>query len=705
MAAVPLETLPLPVLRPDVELLPGPDEPDGAPTYLLHDPLRGTFDKLSWAQAEIIARLRTPTTIGAVVRQLRNTTTLRVGPEDVARLGADAAARGLTGVSAAVEPQAGEPGRPSGPATWFRRLVFLRIPLLRPDAFLERTVGAVRWLGSRPALVLYVLVGLWGLLVLAQRFDAYVATFPFFFNWQGVMAYALAIAGVKTVHEFSHAYVAKALGTRVPTMGVALIFLFPVAFADVTDSWRLRRRRQRVWIALAGVTAELVIAGFALVIWALSPPGLLHSVCFVVSSVSLVSTLLINLNPAMRYDGYYVLGDLLGIDNLQPRAFALLRWVLRRHVLGLRVASPEPGAPRGRLATLCVYAVGAWAYRLFLYSAIALMLYHRVTKAVGILLFAVAIHTFLLRPVVTEMRSLWQARRMFRGNRRAAVVLAACAGGLAWLAWPQPRWETAPAVTVARHRQVIYAPGDGVLRDVSVALGGAVRRGTPMLRVESAELAAQARLAELECARLETELSIVRGEERYRALLPQKIEEHTRATAKLESIQAALARNQVVADVDGVVVEWADGARAGTPVGTEQVLGRIVASAAPAVTCYVRHDLVGGLAVGDAVWFVSDDRPGRRAGRVVFVEGARAMAIEQRGLTSLAGGPLAARATAAGHVELLDSYYRVEVTLDDPGADLRTGQTGRVWLRTPPRSRLAELGRYVWRVVVRESSF
>ena len=47
----------------------------------------------------------------------------------------------------------------------------------------------------------------------------------------------------------------------------------------------------------------------------------------------------------------------------------------------------------------------------------------------------------------------------------------------------------------------------------------------------------------------------------------------------------------------------------------------------------------------------------------------------------------------------------IEVALDEPEQSLRVGQTGKVWVRTAPRSRLADLARYAWSVLIRESSF
>lgn len=125
------------------------------------------------------------------------------------------------------------------PLRWLlHHYLFFRTPLLRPDRFLEKTPPYAAALASLPALLCYLIAGLMGLYFVTQQFDAFLHTFPRFFNTAGVLAYGLVLAGVKTVHEFSQAYTAKAFGHRVPAMGISFLVLCPIPYCDVTDSWR-----------------------------------------------------------------------------------------------------------------------------------------------------------------------------------------------------------------------------------------------------------------------------------------------------------------------------------------------------------------------------------------------------------------------------------------------------------------------------------
>ncbi len=697
----------LPTLRPDVEFHAGPTDSDGAPTYVIHDPLAATFEKANWVQASILELLRVPSTIGSILDQLAANSTIRVSPEDVRRLCNDASARGLTTDSRGADMRRLRSERASfrhgALETLFRKLIYVRVPLFRPDAFLDGTVGMTRHLARPAALAAYLCISMIGLILFVQHFDAYLSTFPYFFNLRGILGFTCVIVVVKVIHELSHAYVAKAMGVRVPRMGIALILLFPLAYCDVTDSWRMKSRRKRMLIALAGVVSELVIAGLALFAWTISPPGIVKSICFMLSSVTLLSTLLINLNPVMRFDGYYVLCDLVGIDNLQSRSFALARGVFRHYALGMAISSPEVRCSKRRLLGMTTYAVLSWAYRLFIYSGIALILYHTLTKVLGSLVFAMGIYTFIVRPIAREGVDLVKARRHLRWNPRIVITTACCALVLLWAALPLPRSVAVPAVTAPVVSQSIYTPCEGVVRELGIGLGSSVRNGQVLFVIESDVLERRSRLARLEVQRIETELALIKGDDRRRALLPQKTDALARAVAELEKIRATMQRNRIEADLDGVVVEWAESIRNGTHVGVGQKLGRLIDHRQAMAVAYVRQDLVSDLAVNKGVSFRANADARRIEGVITNIAPTRTTFLLHDGLASTAGGDIAVMPDDLGRLEVMDSYYEVEVALEKSSHALRLGQTGRIWIRTAPRSHLVTLMRHLYRVLIRES--
>src|SRR5262249_7464436 len=147
-------------------------------------------------------------------------------------------------------------------------------------------------------------------------------------------------------------------------------------YTETTGSWALSSRRARFQIGMAGIFAELCLAGFFLLLWHLSPAGsLLQALSFLVVSISLIGSLLINLNPFMRFDGYYLLSDAMEFDNLQSRSCNFARHALRKFLFGWNDPPPE-NLPSHDQKFLIGFGFGLITYRFFLFMGIAILVYH-----------------------------------------------------------------------------------------------------------------------------------------------------------------------------------------------------------------------------------------------------------------------------------------------------------------------------------------
>ena len=699
----------LPLLRSDLEIYLGPSEPDGSPTFTVHDPVAGTYDKIGWEEATVLRHLWAPWTLKELVRRINRSTTLDVDETDVLALCEDAKLKGLTRSSGVAAPRtllARHDAMKISPLKWLlTHYLFVRIPLIRPDTFLTRTVGLMGPLGSRIALLTYAGLSILGLIMLTGHVDTYLSTFPYFFNLRGLLFYVAAIVVLKTVHEFSHAYVAKSYGVRVPTMGVALLVFFPVAFCDVTDAWRLRDRRQRLLIGAAGILAELIIAGLALFVWGVTPPGMLRSVAFVVSSVTIVSTVIVNLNPAMRFDGYYILADAWGIDNLQPRAFAVTRWWLRKALLGLNAPAPEHDVPPRRLAGMVIYSLYSWLWRLGLYMGIAAVVYHKFTKAIGVVLFSANIVLLFARPLVNEARAIATMRKHLRLNLRLLATSACLLGLLLWLAAPLSRTVSLPAIVVPTASQSVYVPHPGVIDGMALRLGDRVEAGQSLLRIRSERLRTELQIFRIEKQVITEEIAALSADPEARGLLPQKREELAKVEAKLSELREAIGQSHLTAQVSGYVIEWDESLRNGQPVAEDAVLGKIAATDRPQVIAFVKEGCVDEVQVNEQVEFVPIGDWGPRIGRVRHISPTSTESLSHFSLSSLAGGDLPVLEDQAGRLRMVESYYRIEVHLDPGQEPLRLEQTGHVRARTKPRSLLLAALRHVCTVLARESSF
>ncbi len=701
--------LPLPIIRPDLEFYPGEEDIDGSPTWKVHDPLTGIFRKFGWAEAAIMRRMGTGKTLGELVVELARFTTLNTNPDEVVAFCEDLEREGLTVSSSVTQAEKLEEqarARKLHPIKWLLlHYLYIRIPLLHPDRFLTRTLPLVRPLASIWAFAVYLVVFAAGLFLLLQHSEDYLRTFPYFFNPEGVLAYMLAIVGVKVIHEFSHAYTAKAHGVRVPTMGMAFLVLCPVAFCDVTDGWKLPRRGQRFLISVAGIAAEMVIAGLALFMWGISGTGIMKSVFFVLSSVTLLSAMLVNINPAMRFDGYYILGDLWGIDNLRERAFAMSRWALRKWLLGIKMEPPEPAISGRRLCGMMVYSFYSWAYRVLLYLGIAVLVYYKFTKILGIILFVFEVGWFLCRPVFMEIKALIRLRRFIHLNRNLLITGTILSGILLWAGLPLRRDLATAAVVEPRLSQVLYAPSSGTLVDIRCTLNSRVKAGDVLAAMTADRLDARIRIAKIEVARLEQDLVRIIARKQGKAQLRRKREELRQARGRLLAARQQQERNIIRARITGTVCRWDRSLHPPTTVKQDQVLGKIANLNTIVVKAFVSENNIRGIRTGDRVNFVSRNHSRPCPGTISSILPLREKAVQYKSLTSTMHGDLPVRRTMNGQLLLVGSFYQVEIELSPGHPPMKIGQTGRVWIRTMPRSLLLEGLRYAWRVMVKESGF
>ncbi|MDX5297952.1 MAG: peptidase M50, partial [Gammaproteobacteria bacterium] len=410
-------------LRQELNLFPGPNDHHGAPTWVLQDPASQRFFRFDWPGFEMLRRwsLGDP---AAIAQAVSRDTTLNLSAEDVTEFQQRLYRWELLQVSAAVLRQHWSQ-RPEAPGGWrwlLQHYLFIRIPLIRPQPWLERWGDQLGFLFGRGFWSLTVLAGVLGLYLTVQQWTPFWSTFAEYADWRGALYLFLALAVVKILHEFGHAITTHRFGCRVATMGIAFLVLWPVLYTDTSETWTLRSRRQRLCVGAAGMLAELAIAAWATLAWHLAPDGPLRTALFFLATTAWVMSLIVNLNPFMRFDGYFLLCDGLNRPNLHARAFEFGRWWLRTRLWGIPAEPPE-SLPAGEQRAMILFAFGTWIYRFFLFLGIALLVYHLFFKALGILLMVVELVVFIVRPIWRELQAWWQQRRQMQGWRRVQTLL------------------------------------------------------------------------------------------------------------------------------------------------------------------------------------------------------------------------------------------------------------------------------------------
>lgn len=479
----------LPSLRQDLRLYTASPDEDGAPRWQLHDPLTGRYFYFSDTAFHLFrhwqAGLLQSQFVEVIQQKVQH---LSVTTEDIKGFIRFLHQNHLTRAETYSASQELLQRYLATRKSWFSWLLhnylFIKLPLFRPDAFLDRIFPQLQWIFKPWIAGLCLALGALGLLLVLRQWSDFITSFEYFFSWQGLAAYGVALVLVKSAHELGHAMVAKRYQCRVSSMGIAFLVLFPILYTDTTDAWKLRSKYQRLNIVTAGVRVELYIAMVATFFWVLLPDGGLRSALFFVATTSWVSSLLINISPFMRFDGYYALSDLTGVENLQPRAFSVGRWYLRRQLFGFDDPPPEPLNPRKKLFFIS-YAWGTWIYRFFLFLGIALLVYHFAFKVLGILLFIVEILWFVLLPVGREIKVWWNMKQKINWNPASIRTLIILTCLLAVLIIPWQQSISLPAVIKTSQYTTLYAPEAGEVYHFNIQLGDSVKQGDLLIALTS----------------------------------------------------------------------------------------------------------------------------------------------------------------------------------------------------------------------------
>jgi putative peptide zinc metalloprotease protein len=586
--------------------------------------------------------------------------------------------------------------------------LFFRVPLLRPASFLQRTLPLARCLWSTPAWLLLGLIGLAGCYLVGRQWDSFLGTFAEFLSFKGLLSYLAAAVLVKTAHEFGHAYVATHFGCRVPTMGVAVMMGLPMLYSDTTESWRLTRRSSRLLIDAAGVMAELMVAVLATFLWAFLPDGGVRGAVFVLATSSWVMSLGVNLNPFMRFDGYYLLSDAVGIPNLQPRSFALARWRVREWLLNFGDEAPEP-FPQRTHRLLIAYALATWVYRLVLYVGIALAVYHYFFKALGIALFLVEMSWFVVRPVMAELRHWWQSRHAIRRSQRAWMTLTGMAMLLMLGLLPIDRTVSLPALLAPTQDTPLFAEVPAQVHSVLVREGELVRRGQVLVKLSSPTLAHERALTQTRMAVAQARLDRIAGAPRELAqstVLARELQVQQRTLQSLDEQQARL---DVRAPFDGRMIDLDPNLSPGRWIDRRLELGRLVSGTGYDVRAYVEETEVARLTAGRPALFIADDAVlGKVQARVVEIGSLASEQVELASLSSVYGGPIATREDTTRGLRPVQAQYHVRLqptpgTTDLPAASRPRQIQGAVHLEAQPQSVLSRVAGQVLRVLAREA--
>lgn len=374
-----------------------------------------------------------------------------------------------------------------------------KFPLFNPDTMLWRMNVAVGWLFSPLMGLVWMAVVVAGVFQIWSNWELVCSDGWTVFSADNWFWFGLTWIGLKLIHELAHGVACKRFDGEVRQAGIVLILLIPLPFVDVTSSWRFGSKWRRIFVAAAGMYAELFIAAVAAIVWSYADIGPLKQHAFNVMLAGSLTTLLFNANPLMRFDGYYMLSDWLEMPNLGTHGQQWSKWLGKKYYLGLEASQPQ--WPERKTWIVATYAVLALAWKVLICIGLTLAA-ERLIFGAGIALAIFAICLWVVWPLLKLLKFVFFGPEI--GEKPNAIrfscLTAALIAGLWAIANFMPWYSqvVAPAVVEFKQQSDIRPTTGGFLAEIYVRPNEVVKSGQVLALMENRELETEIRQLAIE---------------------------------------------------------------------------------------------------------------------------------------------------------------------------------------------------------------
>jgi putative peptide zinc metalloprotease protein len=605
----------------------------------------------------------------------------------------------------------------------------IRLPGFDPERILNWLHPKIGFI-FRPwfMLVWLVLATSAGALILSNytEFQQRLPDFYQFFNLQNFALMAGVMAVTKVGHEFGHGLSCKHFGGECHEIGMLLLVFTPALYCDTSDSWLVKSKWHRAFIGAAGMYVEVLFASIATFFWWYSRPGTFNFVCLNVMFVSSVSTVVFNMNPLLRYDGYYILSDIMEIPNLAQKARLGMMNLLRVQCLGMKPVSPRRLPQRGHF-WFVLYSVASFAYRWFILGAIVWFIYKMFEpyglEIIGHSIIAVSVTGLVIMP-------LWKLIQFFAVPGRiqevkpqrfavTSVVVSLLLAAIFFMPLPHRVWST--LVVKPDMPQRIYASVGGTLAESYVKTGDAVEAGQLIARLENPQLELRLAQVEGEVARNEVHLRnlkrMVNRDPQAGGLIQGAETALADAKEQLAQLQVDMQRLELKAERDGVLIPPPQTAEQivvdedaplptwhGTPLmeanqGALMTTGTLLCMVGDpqemVATLMVKQDDIELVLPGQSVTIVLDELPSCLFEGEIREVAKLDLRVPPRELTAAAGGALATEQVAGGGEKPMFVTYEARVPLHDVPEKLLPGFRGQAKIEVGSETLAGRIARFI----------
>lgn len=555
--------------------------------------------------------------------------------------------------------------------------LFFQLPLCDPDEFFKRIVPHLRFLWTKTAWAFWWACLLAAILVVATHWSEVTSQIHGFLNWRNLLLAWGVLMGVKVLHELGHGLTCRHYGGEVHEMGLLIIVFTPCMYCNVSDAWTFRSNRDRLLVTMAGILTELWVASVAAIIWSLTAPGVINSLCYTMMFICSVGNLLFNANPLLRYDGYYALSDYLEIPNLRIRSTLHLFEAFKKNILRMPIEEKEELSERQKSIFL-IYGILSFCYRWFIMIVIVGLVASRffiigVLMAIGLLILSI------LLPLKKFFGFLIQNRKQIAITRGAAIPLT----GLLVLLMATMvfyRWEIEvnAGCTVEPVRHVLLrSETAGRLETLQGREGERVKAGQALARLEEPTLTARQ-------DRLLLDRSIV-NQELIRTLGLNRITDYHQYQIALQRLEKEIlevrSRTQKLtlrAPIDGIILTPRLAERMGDYLNAGDPLCEIGDLQTVLVRITVPESDMADVGLDQPVELKAYAYPHLTfQGRVVQIAPQRSAVIDNPALSARFGGKVPSRPDPRRGEEVpLVPIFQVVIQVENPNGALRPGMTG-----------------------------
>jgi len=614
----------------------------------------------------------------------------------------------------------------------FTNILAVKFKGFDPDPILTFLLPFVRWVFHPFTIFCALALCLSALSLVLVEFDTFRSKLPAFhtfFSPVNLLLLSVTLGCTKVLHEFGHGLTAKYFNGECHEMGVMLLVLTPCLYVNVSDSWLLPNKWHRIAIAVAGVFVECILASICTFLWWFSQPGLLNYLCLNIMFVSSVSTIVFNINPLLRYDGYYIMADWLEIPNLRQKATKILSRKCSEWFLGME-SSEDPFLPQKNQVLFALYSLAAFWYRWIVLAGILFFMYKVFDKyelkILGQMIATMSVCSLIGMPLYQVCKFFGVPGRIYKVKKgRFYLSLSLFLGVIAFLLFfPLPYTVVSPALMELRttKSQRVYVPsvpGGCRLKEISVKPGQFVRYGEKLGVLENMNLRFELVDYNGKVTELRQEL----------ATLERLQYDKDEAALQIKPVQTSLAttleileRKQKVFDdlilrapMDGIVVSPAwkpqqelpdDQLPAwwGSPLEPENLdatlePGTVFCSVGDPkfleAVIIVDQKKIAFLKIGQHVELMLTQYPGILfEGSVHEIDGQPVDALDIQ-LSTKAGGEVPTMPQRDGTEKPNSASYRVRMPLDNPDLSIKVGTTGSAKIHVAPQT----LGMRVWRYI------